>query len=513
MKWWNALVAVGFWSVLSSCTPAVEPAGVSLVDRRPNIVLILCDDLGYADVGFHAQHFGVLCDVPTPNLDALAKAGMIFPQAYVAHPFCGPSRMAILSGQMPHRFGGQKNLPDVAKNLEDYNQKGIPEEKVLLSSVLQQAGYATACIGKWHLGTAKPFHPLARGFDEFYGFLGGGHQYYPSVTDKVVPKVNDYQFFMQRGWADTLSPEGGYLTDLLTAEAAQFIQRSADTAEPFFLYLAYNAPHSPLQGKTEDLRTLFPKHQPENPRNGVDYRDYEPRQNYVAMVYAVDRGVGQVVDVLRDPNGDLDRSDSIFENTLVVFLSDNGGKILQAANNAPLLDDKGSTHEGGIRVPMLMHWPGQLAAGAVFEHPVLALDLFPTLTGLAQAAVPEGQPLDGKDIWADLLAGRDPHADETLIWLRHHGGGNEVALRRGDLKAYRKNFGRWSVYDVVADAGETHDDAASHQAFLERVISDGAARAAAWIDPQWHDTEAGLRAWHDNAMPKYPQTFGVRLGK
>lgn len=477
---------------------------------RPNIVWFLCDDLGYADVGYNAKHFGVDTDVVTPNLDSLANQGMIFTQAYVAHPFCGPSRMALLSGRMPHCFGGQKNLPDVAKNLRDYNEKGIPESETLISEVLQDAGYRTACIGKWHLGDSTPFHPNSRGFDEFFGFLGGGHHYYPSVTDKVFPKVNDYQFHLKRNLADHKSPEGAYLTDMLTREAIEFVQSNASAKEPFLLYLAYNAPHSPLQGKTEDLEHLYPEHIPSNPRNGVDFHDYEQRQNYVAMVYAVDRGIGQIVQCLKDPNGDGDSADSIAQNTLIVFLSDNGGKTLQAGNNAPLLDDKGSTHEGGIRVPMLMHWPAKLSAGSVFEHPVLALDFYPTFAGLADAAVPENKTLDGKDIWPDLLRNQDPHRDETMYWLRHHGGGNEVAIRRGDRKAYRKNFGKWQVFDLALDVGESTDVSGHNESFLVKRISEGAAWAETHMQPQWHDTEAGLQSWIRNGMPNHDATFKLK---
>jgi arylsulfatase A-like enzyme len=475
---------------------------------RPNIVLIFCDDLGYADVGFNAKHFGVETDVVTPNIDALARQGTIFPQAYVAHPFCGPSRMGLMAGRMPHCFGGQKNLPDVAKNLEDYNQKGIPENEILISSVLQKSGYRTGCVGKWHMGDSKPFHPNTRGFDEFFGFLGGGHQYYPSISDKVVPKINDYQYFLQRNFEDIKSPEGAYLTDMLSEEAATFVSKNVSgSKKPFFLYLAYNAPHSPLQGKTEDLKFLYPNHIPKAPKNGVDFRDYEKRQNLVAMMYAVDRGVGTIVDTLKDPNRDGNESDSILDETLIVFLSDNGGKILQAGNNAPLQDDKGSTHEGGIRVPMFMHWPTKVPSQAVFDHPVLALDLYPTFAGLAGASIPSDKKLDGKDIWEDFVAGKNPHPDETMFWLRHHGSGNEVAIRKGNLKAYRKNNGRWQVFDVTSDVSESKDVAKQNNDFLSDRIVEGSEWTKGHLQPQWHDTKTALETWLKNKMPKYDSTF------
>ena len=477
---------------------------------KPNIVLIFCDDLGYADVGFNAELFGVPTDVVTPEIDKLARAGTIVEQAYVAHPFCGPSRMGLMSGRMPHSFGGQKNLPNVALKLHDYNRRGIPQNETLISTVLQGAGYATGCIGKWHMGSARPFHPNTRGFDHFYGFLGGGHQYFPWLADKVEPKVNDYQYFLERNGRDTRSPEGEYLTDLLTHEAVEFIAESTTRQKPFFVYLAYNAPHSPLQGKTEDLKRLFPDHIPSNPAGGVDYRNYESRQNYVAMVYAVDRGVAKIVDILRDPNQDGNSNDSVLDNTLIVFLSDNGGKIAQAANNSPLLDDKGSTYEGGIRVPMFMHWPGKVPAGRVYDHPVSALDLYPTFAELAGATIPENKSLDGKNIWDDFLQGSNPREHETMHWLRHHGGGNEVAIRRGNLKAYRKQFGAWKVFDVVDDVKESIDIAKSHEQTLDQLVEDGLIWSKTHQEPQWHDTQAGLDNWSKNEMPKYEKTFKRR---
>jgi len=495
--------------ILATCHLAFL-ATASAETPRPNILLIFCDDLGYADVGFNAEVFDVETDAVTPNLDELARGGTIFKQAYVSHPFCGPSRMALLSGQIPHTFGGQKNLPDEARNLKDYNLKGIPESETLISTVLQGANYRTACIGKWHLGCSPPYHPNNRGFDHFYGFLGGGHQYYPWITDQVEPKINDYQYFLERNGAETRSPEGAYLTDMLSDDTIDFIRESAAEPDPFFIYLAYNAPHSPLQGKTEDLQLLYPDHQPENPANGIDFKDYERRQNYVAMMYAVDRGVKNIVDALKDPNQDGSSADSILENTLIVFLSDNGGKIAQAASNAPLQDDKGSTMEGGIRVPMFVHWPENVPAGQVFEHPVLALDLYPTFSALAGAELPAGKQLDGKDIWPDFLAGKDPHAQESMFWLRHHGSLNEVAIRKGNLKAYRKGFGKWKVYDVAHDLGEQEDLASFHPELLHSLIEDGLEWSATLQPPQWHDTLNGFNSWNENEMPRYPETFSFR---
>lgn len=482
-------------------------------ETRPNIVLIFLDDLGYADVGFNAELFGVKTDVVTPNIDRLARSGAIFKQAYVTHPFCGPSRMGLLSGRMPHTFGGQKNLPNHCLNLHDFNSKGIPLDEKLMSSMLRDAGYITGCVGKWHMGASKPHHPNQRGFDQFYGFVGGGHQYFPWLSDKVTPKVNDYQYFLERNGKEFKSPEGEYLTDMLSDEAVRFVGDVAKKQKPFFLYLAYNAPHAPLQGKLEDLQHLYPNHKPANPKNGVDFKDYQKRQNYVAMVYAVDRGIEKIRSALNDPNEDGDDSDSIADNTLIVFLSDNGGKIAQAANNSPLQDDKGSTREGGIRVPMFMAWPGKIAAGKMFDYPVSSLDFYPTFANLAGAKIPNDKKLDGKNIWDDFMAGKNPRAEEPLYWLRHHGGGNEVAILQGNLKAYRKQFGAWNVFDVSTDVGESKDIAESNQKALQTMIANGLEWSKTHIPPRWHDTQAGLDSWNEKNMPQYERTFQMRATK
>ncbi|MDF1659938.1 MAG: sulfatase-like hydrolase/transferase, partial [Verrucomicrobiales bacterium] len=328
--------------------------------------------------------------------------------------------------------------------------------------------------------------------------------------DKVEPKINDYQYFLERNGEEILSPEGAYLTDTLTEEGIAFMKAGIEKKQPFFLYLAYNAPHSPLHGKTEDLQHLFPDHEPANPGNGINFQDYESRQNYIAMMYAVDRGMKDIVDALSDPNEDGDASDSVMGNTLIVFMSDNGGKIAQAASNAPLQDDKGSTLEGGIRVPMFMHWPGQVPAGSVFEHPVLALDLYPTFAGLAGATIPADKKLDGRDIWGFLIAGLDPRGDDPVFWLRHHGVGNEVAIRQGNLKAYRKNFGPWRLYDVTSDFDESEDLAKENAGLLDDLVGKGRKWSETLQSPQWHDTAAGLKSWNENGMPKFEETFSRR---
>ncbi len=294
---------------------------------RPNIVVILCDDLGYSDVGFNGA-----TDIRTPSLDRLARNGTIFSSAYVTHPFCGPSRMGLMSGRYPHTYGAPFNLPNSGQGIEEYNKEGIPVSETLISTVLQDASYYTGAIGKWHMGITQPFHPNTRGFDDFYGFLGGGHMYFPERYRGIYERqsrtgkkyINEYVLPLEHNGKEVRETE--YLTDAFSREAVRFIQGAAADSQPFFLHLAYNAPHTPLEAKEEDLKQYA---------NITDKK----RQIYAAMVHAVDRGVGEVVDTLK--------STSEFDDTLIIFLSDNGGKTSSGATNRPLSKGKGSVYEGG----------------------------------------------------------------------------------------------------------------------------------------------------------------------
>ncbi|MFH5803344.1 sulfatase-like hydrolase/transferase [Alienimonas sp. DA493] len=372
---------------------ALLSAAVGRADERPNVVLIFCDDLGYADVGFNGGE-----DVKTPNLDALAAGGTVCSSGYVAHPFCGPSRMALMAGRYPHLFGGPYNLPNAGEGIEEYNRLGLPPGETTVATTLQTAGYRTGVVGKWHMGIDAPYHPNARGFDEFYGFLGGGHAYFPNRYRPIYERqkangaqtFNDYILPLERNGEEVRETE--YLTDAFSREAAKFVTESAAGDAPFFLYLSYNAPHTPLEAK-DDL-ALF------------GHIEDEDRRTYATMVYAVDRGVGELVAALREADE--------FENTLIVFLSDNGGKLGAGADNTPLKQGKGSVYEGGVRVPMLWHQPGVVPAGRVYEHPVSAIDFYPTFARLAEADVPASQPLEGVDVWDGLLSGR-PARDEAPI--------------------------------------------------------------------------------------------------
>ncbi len=458
-------------------------ANVSGASDSPNILLILTDDLGYADVGFNGGS-----DVKTPNLDALAANGMVFSEAYVAHPFCGPSRAALMTGRYPHKIGAQFNLPTEGSNL------GVPRSEVFMSKVLQDAGYYTGAIGKWHLGDAPEFHPNQRGFDVFYGFLGGGHAYFPEEFTKryraevAAGNTHVWEYLRPLERNGTEVEETEYVTDGLSREAVDFVMDAAAKEQPFFLYLAYNAPHTPLEAKDDDL-ALF-----------ADI-DNEQRRTYAAMVYAVDRGVGRIVDTLRD-TGELD-------DTLIVFLSDNGGRLDRGANNAPLRDGKGSVHEGGYRSPMFMHWPRRLDAGGRFEHPVLALDLYPTFARLAGAVVPADRKLDGRDIWHDIVSGRDPHAGEFLYVLRHRTGFSDAAVRRDRWKAVKTGRKSWQLFQIEEDPGERRDLGAQNPAVLANMVREMERWSWSNAEPGWFHLHREGVEWRTHAMPRFHETFAV----
>lgn len=457
--------------------------------EQPNIVLILCDDLGYADVGFNGAK-----DIITPELDALAKDGTVFSSAYVAHPFCGPSRMGLMTGRYPHTFGAPFNLPNSGLGIEAYNRQGIDESETLISKVLQKGGYFTGAVGKWHMGIKPQFHPNNRGFDDFYGFLGGGHKYFPEQYRPVYERqtstgkkyINEYSLPLEHNGKD--ANETQYITDGLSREAVRFVKEAAPKEQPFFLYLAYNAPHSPLEALEEDLAKF------------ASIKD-EKRRTYAAMVYAVDRGVGKLAETLK--------STGEFDNTLIVFLSDNGGKLSLGANNGPLKEGKGSTHEGGYRVPMFFHWPKHVPAGKRFKHPVTTLDFYPTFARLAGAEIPVGKQLDGKDIWDDFLAGRSPRKNEMIYAVRHHGGFSDVGARRDQWKICRTYNASWQLFNIAEDIGEKRDLSAKHPGRLQEMVSEAKTWSATHTQPLWFDNLKAEAAWKEAGMPKYKATFKI----
>ena len=464
---------------------------VSVMAEQPNIIVILCDDLGYADVGFNGA-----TDIVTPKLDSLAENGTIFTSAYVTHSFCGPSRMGLMSGRYPHDIGAPFNLPAASNGIAKYNAQGIDVNETLMSTVLQEAGYFTGAIGKWHMGIKPQFHPNTRGFDDYYGFLGGGHRYFPDqyrpqyerAVQNGSKNIWDYILPLEHNGVEVNETE--YITDALSREAVRFVTEAATKDQPFFLYLAYNAPHTPLEAKQEDMAVF------------ASILDKD-RQSYAGMVCGVDRGVGEVVDALK--------ATGQFDDTLIVFLSDNGGKESQGANNGVLREGKGSVYEGGYRVPMFWHWPQHVPAGKRYHHPVTALDFYPTFARLANATIPEGKHLDGTDIWDDFLADHSPRQGGMIYVLRHRAGQgySDVSARKDQWKACRIYRQKWKLFNIVQDIGENNDLSALHPEILSEMVSEAKRWSQSHTDPLWYDSLKAEADWMNYGMPNYDVTFSL----
>ena len=467
-----ALLATG-------CGAQVKPTS------KPNILVILCDDLGYADVGFNGSP-----DIITPELDKLAKEGTIMTSAYVAHTFCGPSRAALLTGRYPSEIGVPYNLRDDGRA----TTSGIPVAETYMSNMMQDAGYYTSCIGKWHLGDNTEFQPNNRGFDDFYGFLGGGHKYFPNLFQPYYEKqkkagaypINVYFTPLLHNTKEVVETE--YITDAFSREAIRVIKESNKKKKPFFMYLAYNAPHVPLEAKEEDMKVF------------ANIKDKD-RQTYAAMVYAVDRGVGEIVKSLKETNQ--------YENTLIVFLSDNGGNFDHGANNYPLKGTKGDTFEGGFRVPMFWHWPNKVAAGVRFDHPVSALDLYPTFAHLANTNLPKGKKVNGKNIWNDLAANTSPHKDEMIFAYRYREGYTDVAARKEDWKLVRMANEPWQLFNITKDIGEKHDMAGQFPDRVQAMITETQKWTKTHIRPLWFYSQKDAEYWKSGQLPNFDDTFEV----
>ena len=380
--------------------------------KRPNVLVILADDLGYGDVGFHGCR-----DIPTPNLDRLAGEGVRFTSGYVSGPYCSPTRAGLLTGRYQQRFGHEFNSGRPPNVPEDF---GLPVEEKTIADRLREIGYTTALVGKWHLGGAARFQPQQRGFDEFFGFLDGQHPYFPGAKGETL---------IYRG--TTMVQEKEYLTDAFTREAIAFLDRQQD--KPFFLYLAYNAVHTPQDAKPEHLERF------------AAIQD-ERRRNYTARLTAMDEGVAQVLKKLNQKKFD--------ENTIVIFLSDNGGPPANGSTNTPLKGRKSTTWEGGIRVPFVIRWPGHVTAGSVYHEPIIQLDLLPTILAAAGQTVSSEDRLDGVDLLPFLTGKKSGAPHEYLYWRF----GKQLALRHGDWKLVRgRDETELRLYHLKDDIGEEND--------------------------------------------------------
>lgn len=412
-------------------TPAVAAGN----DRKPNILLIFVDDLGYGELGCQGNP-----EIKTPNIDKIAKQGVRFTNGYVSSPYCCPSRAGLLTGRYQTRFGHELNVVGKGNLREDI---GLPVQELTIANLLKSAGYVTGCIGKWHLGGTAKYHPQKRGFDEFYGFLHEGHFFapepYKGLTTRLRPNEPPYDESNPILRGTKVIQEKEYLTDAITREALSFMERHRN--DPFFLYLSYNAVHSPMQA----------------PHKYLDRNDHitdSHRRLFAAMLTSLDDGIGRVLEKLDELK--------IGEQTLVIFLSDNGGPVAElTSSNWPLRGGKGQLWEGGVRIPFMMMWPGHLPAGKTYDQPVISLDILPTAVSLAGGKLPMDRKIDGVNLLPYLQGKKTGPPHSTLFWRY----GPNIAMRQGNWKLVKQTEGgqkqaKFRLFDLSKDWGETTDLAA-----------------------------------------------------
>lgn len=394
--------------------------------RPPNVVILVSDDMGFADIGVHGNK-----DFPTPSIDAIAASGVRFMNGYVSGLYCSPTRAGLLTGRYQQRFGHEWNPSDVP-------DAGLPLSETTIANRFKTAGYTTGLVGKWHQGSAPRFRPRERGFDEFFGFLGGAHAYFAEKARNIYRNGE-------------VVVEKEYLTDAFAREAIAFIDRHK--SKHFFLEVAFNAVHTPMDATDERLARF----------QGIEDKT---RRTYAAMLTAMDEAIGAIVQKIRDSG--------LEDDTLIVFVNDNGGPMMRGttingSNNAPFRGSKRTSLEGGIHVPFLMSWKGKLPAGKTYDRPVIQLDILPTALAAAGVEVKPEWKLDGVNL-LPFLSGDDagsPH--ETLYWRM----GNQAAIRQGDWKLVRYDrtmdsqdersapariqVTPFRLYNLANDPGETQD--------------------------------------------------------
>jgi arylsulfatase A-like enzyme len=444
-----AATAVAALFALPALLPHATAARAAETRRPANLVIILADDLGYGDVCAYG-----CTTTRTPNIDAIARSGAKFTQGYVTAPVCSPSRAGLMTGRYQQRFGHELNAGGIPRAAKE--ELGTPLDERMLPQYLKERGYATGMVGKWHLGSNEKQHPMSRGFDEFFGFLGGQHSYVSVDADGFNPLLDG------RKPATSVS----YLTDEIASRGAAFIRKNA--ASPWFLYLAFNAAHLPMQAPEKYLARFA----------GIaDAR----RRTYAAMIAAMDDGIGQVMAAVRDAR--------LEERTLVVFLNDNGGPTLagtteNGASNAPLRGSKRQTWEGGIRVPFAFTWKGRIPADRVVRTPIIQLDVLATVMAAADIPVDASWKLDGVNL-LPLMTGRAASISRDTLYWRF---GNQMAIRRGDWKLLKASdtapqaavFGSIEslagaeLYNLAMDMSETTNVAAANPAKVREL-------AAAWL--------------------------------
>lgn len=438
MKLKQALFISPLLLISFGCQPTKTTQAES---TQPNIIVMLVDDAGYADFGFAGCQ-----DLKTPNIDKLANAGVRFTDAHVSASVCGPSRAGIMVGRYQQRFGFECN--------PSHEYTGIDLNERTMADAMKEAGYTTAAFGKWHLGDDPAYRPNARGFDYFWGFLAGGRSYFPNDKQDQEGTVHSIRE------NDQFTTFEGYLTDRLGDKTAEFISQYKE--KPFFIYWAPNAVHTPMEATEADL-ALFEGH---------------PRQQLAAMTWSLDRAVGTIVDKLKQEN--------LLENTLIFFLSDNGGAHNNQSSNLPLKGFKGNKYEGGHRVPFFMHWPAQLEGGKMFDGLSSSLDIFATCMDVADGKLSTDKPLDGVSLLPYLTGEKTGKPHDQLFWRKDQ----MAASRDGDYKMIRvENLG-YRLYNLDNNLGETDDLRSAEPNQLDAMKKSMEQWESGLMNPLWTEGQA-----------------------
>ncbi len=407
-KFYSIVLGVGL--LLLSCAGQLNKTNKkSSTNPKPNIIVILVDDAGYADFGFMGCK-----DLQTPNIDQLAAQSVRFTDGHVSATVCSPSRAGLLTGKYQQRFGYECNEGD--------GYTGMDTLQTILPKILEKQGYATAAFGKWHLGFEPSQQPLQKGFQYYYGFLSGGRSYFyrPDKDDRKNAKTAMVENNKQVKF-------DGYLTDVLGDKAVDYIKQNSH--HPFFMYWAPNAVHTPMEASKADLEK-FPNH---------------PRQLLAAMTFSLDRSIGKIVNELK--------RQGLFENTLIFFLSDNGGAHNNQSINLPLKGFKGNKYEAGHRVPFFISWPKQISNSSIFQGLSSSLDIFPTAMEAAGVADYSSYGLDGVNLLPYLKGSKNGNPHQQLVWRKDAA----AAIRFDQYKLIRINGLGERLYDISNDLGETTD--------------------------------------------------------
>ncbi len=455
------MVRQTIWALALCCALLAACAQARTAERaaKPNVIVVLSDDAGYADFGVTGCR-----QIPTPNIDRLARDGVFCSQGYVSASVCAPSRMGLMTGRYQHRFGAENNCPTKPTPGFTKQDLGLDTGEMTLGDAMRAQGYRTMAVGKWHLGEHAQYHPNRRGFDEFYGFLGGSRSYWP------IKKAGRGHAMRRNDDPLNEEEEIHYLTDDLTDATLEFIRRNG--GNPFFIYLCYNAVHTPMHAKEEDVEQ-FSSVTPEK------------RRILAAMTRSMDQNIGRVQKTL-DELG-------LTDNTLFIFFNDNGGADNNASSNLPLRGTKGTYWEGGIRVPFIISWPARLPKGVRYEHPVISLDLLPTCVAAAGGTVPATRRLDGVNLLPFLDGARKDAPHEFLFWRLWR----VAAVRRGSwklirvagnpLEKERRLYLPLTLINLENDPGETTNVAGRHPAVTKELLGALQAWEKPLPPPRWYD--------------------------